>query len=153
LLDFSQGALAAEEALHESFFKHYHVVPLAAEQAPACFAYTQYLLNMAANAGPLIAIAALLPCFWVYQKIGEHISKNQVNPNPYQAWIAMYSSEDFAQSTKKMAELFDYYAAEKNAYGHELAKKAFSRSMYLEYCFWEGSYRMLHWYDIINQRQ
>lgn len=143
LTGFSEGALNAERELHENYFKQYHVQPTAYEQQPACFAYTQFLLNLATNAEPVVAITGLLPCFWVYQKVAEWIYQNHVPNNPFFQWIAMYSSPDFAESTAAMTNLFDDCAV--SVTDAAIVKEVFSRGMQLEYFFWEGAYRKLDW--------
>ncbi len=142
---FSEGAINAERELHEKYFKQFGLHKPSHEQQPACFAYTQFLLNCASNSAPAIAITALLPCFWVYQKVGEWIYQHQAPNNPFSDWIAMYSSADFAESTEKMIDLLDYYSSKFSDESH--IAKTFSRSMQLEYFFWEAAYQRLSWVD------
>jgi thiaminase (transcriptional activator TenA) len=60
------------------------------------------------------SIAALLPCFWIYQEVGLHIYKNAVPENPYQKWIDMYSGEEFQVVVKNAIDLTDRVAKDAN---------------------------------------
>lgn len=61
--------------------------------------YTNHLLSRAqlGNYGELIA--AILPCYWLYQDIGDRLhAKNHAN-HPFNNWLAMYGDVTFAQAT------------------------------------------------------
>ncbi len=99
-IQFSHGALIAERDLHESYFQRYKVANTA-NQSPACFMYTNYLLKMASSANIEEAAASLLPCFWVYRETGKIIAANAVKTNhPYADWIKLYTSDIFDSSVQ-----------------------------------------------------
>ncbi|MFP4134019.1 MAG: TenA family protein [Halothece sp.] len=98
-LEFAQGAIAAERGLHEQFFAEYDI-EVDVAKAPGCFSYTNFLLATAAFQPSEEAIAALLPCFWIYQEVGLYIAKNAVSNHPYQKWIDLYSGQDFAKAVE-----------------------------------------------------
>ena len=72
--EHAAGALRVERALHESFFREFGLSPediVATPLAPTNLAYTSYLLAVAYAAPFHEAIAALLPCYWIYWEVGK----------------------------------------------------------------------------------
>jgi thiaminase/transcriptional activator TenA len=78
-----------------------HNIPKAIEKSPAYNAYTDFLINNAFNSPYPVAVAALLPCFWIYYKTGEYVLNNTVNNNPYRKWIDTYSGDEYIQYTTR----------------------------------------------------
>ncbi|HAM55750.1 MAG TPA: thiaminase II, partial [Candidatus Rokubacteria bacterium] len=70
--EHAAGALKVERTLHESFFRDFGLSPdevAATPLAPTNLAYTSYLLAVA-HGGPFHeALAALLPCYWIYWEV------------------------------------------------------------------------------------
>ena len=71
--EHAAGALKVEMTLHESFFKDFGLSPeevAATPLAPTNAAYTSYLLAVAYGRPFHEAVAALLPCYWIYWEVG-----------------------------------------------------------------------------------
>ncbi len=144
LLDFSKGAIIAERGLHEFYFNFYGI-KLDVEKAPGCFTYTNFLIASASHASYEESLAALLPCFWIYQRVGEHIHKTAAAENPYQKWIDMYSGEEFQQVVQSAIDLTDSVAKDANEKQLKKMQEAFVTSTRLEWMFWDSAYRMESW--------
>jgi thiaminase/transcriptional activator TenA len=71
---FASDGIEVEEALHGSFLKG--VVPAPEEISPTCLLYTS-VLQAQALAPVEVEAAAVLPCFWVYQQVGQQIIARQ----------------------------------------------------------------------------
>src|SRR3546814_13459581 len=72
----------------------------AVPEDPACVAYTRYVLDRG-HAGDLLDLhAALAPCVVGYGVIGARLAADPATRrgagNPYDAWIATYSGEEYA---------------------------------------------------------
>ena len=70
--EHAAGALKVERALHEGFFRDFGLTPAdvaATPLAPTNLAYTSYLLAVAYGAPFHEAMAALLPCYWIYWEV------------------------------------------------------------------------------------
>ena len=144
LLDFSKGAIIAERGLHEFYFDFYGI-KLDVEKGPGCFTYTNFLISIAEHGSYEESLAALLPCFWIYQEVGLHIHGNSVAKNPYQKWINMYSGEEFQSVVKNAIALTDRIAKDVNDKQLQKMKEAFITSTRLEWLFWDSAYRMENW--------
>jgi thiaminase (transcriptional activator TenA) len=143
-LDFARNAILVEKALHESYFREYRI-GYTTGKAPGCFAYTNYLLATSACEPFEVAVAALLPCFWIYKKVGDTIYAQQRKPNPYQNWINAYAGEEFATAVDKALTICNQVALEASATTLNRMKEAYATSTRLEYMFWDSAYRMEKW--------
>src|SRR5262249_58824682 len=94
----SAGALKVEGARHEGFFKEFGLSPTdvaATPLAPTNVAYTSYLLAVAYGQPFHEALAAVLPCYWIYWEVGKALERAG-SPDPlFASWNATYASDEF----------------------------------------------------------
>ena len=146
-LDFSKEAIVVERALHETFFQDYEV-KLNVEKSPSCFSYTNFLMKTAYHS-PFPQIAGgLLPCFWIYQEVGNYIVEKASSPNPYQKWIDTYSGEEFQEGVKKALEIVDDIAEKQPDDVLSDITDKFVYAARLEWMFWDSAYRMEQWQPV-----
>jgi thiaminase/transcriptional activator TenA len=99
--------------------------------------YLKHLLHCAAQDQDVeVAIASVLPCFYIYKKLGERMSTNKQANNPYQAWIDSYSDAHFVEYTNKLITVTTTLAIEK----HQHAIDAFITSAQHELAFFDSVY-------------
>ena len=144
LVDFSKGAIIAERELHEFYFDFYRL-KLDVEKAPGCFTYTHFLISTATNSSYEESLAALLPCFWIYQKVAQHVYKTTIKDNPYQKWIDTYAGENFQGIVQSAIKLTDRVAEDLNKKQIKKMLETFVLSTRLEWMFWDSAYRMETW--------
>ena len=143
-IGFASDSMYAEKAMHQLFFKELDV-PEAQSASPACLLYTSYLYRQF-NAPLEVMAAAVLPCFWIYKKIGDYILANQVKENnPFQAWINMYIGDEFAQSVEKAIRICDELAADCTDEQQKAMTDAFVVCSKMEWMFWDSAYRLEQW--------
>ena len=111
--EHAAGALKVERALHEGFFKEFGLTPdevAATPLAPTNLAYTSYLLAVAYGAPFHEALAALLPCYWIYWEVGKALERAG-SPDPlYARWIATYASDEFGDVVRAVLAVTDAIA-------------------------------------------
>ncbi len=107
-LRFALDGVEVERSMHEVFLGG--DVPDRSAMSRACLLYTS-LLSAQAMAPVEIAAAAVLPCFWVYQRVGEDIVARSGAYNPYRRWIETYSDPAFAAASSRAIEICDELAA------------------------------------------
>ncbi|UCS93651.1 TenA family protein [Echinicola marina] len=143
--EFATGAIVVERALHESYFKELGL-PEDIEPSPSCQLYTNYIRNQAAFANIEVAVAAILPCFWIYKQVGDYIYANQNgNQNPYKNWIDTYSGEAFSMAVSKAIQIADELANEAGDKSQEDMLRAFKMATKLEWMFWDSAYQLEKW--------
>jgi thiaminase/transcriptional activator TenA len=146
-LEFAAGVAVVERGLHETYLREFEVA-LDVEKAPACFAYTHFLLSTAALTSYPEAIGALLPCFWIYREAGLWIhasARPSLATNPYARWIETYAGEQFSASVDRALAIADRIAGAASASDREAMKRAFVTSSRLEWMFWDSAYRLEAW--------
>lgn len=146
----AQEAIVVERALHAGYFDRFGLTETDLAEVPAsptCLAYTSYLLATAATADYPELIAALLPCFWVYQQVGEHIVAGQAEgaDNPYQAWIDTYADEEFAIAVTCCRDAVDRAAQAATEDTRDRMFAAFTKACEYEWLFWDSAYRQETW--------
>jgi thiaminase (transcriptional activator TenA) len=142
------GAVAVERALHEQYLRQFGVDPAslaAAEPAPDCLAYTNFLVATAYHAPWGVLVAALLPCFWLYWDVGCAIAAKAAADNPYRAWIDTYADPQFGAAVDTVIATAERAAAGATASGCEQMHTAFRRACQYEWLFWDGAYERRGW--------
>ena len=144
----SETALVVERALHGGFFAKFGIDPAeaaAAEPSPTCYGYTNFLLATALQDGYGALVAAILPCFWIYWEVGNHIAKVARPDNPYRAWIDTYSDPGFGDAVRTAIALSDRAAEGATAAEGRAMLAKFKRSAQFEWMFWDSAYRREAW--------
>jgi thiaminase/transcriptional activator TenA len=143
LRSFAGQAVEVELELHRSYLSD---LPKAAI-SPACELYASYLYKQLFLGPWAAALAAVLPCFWIYQDVGDHIvqaSRHQAG-NPYQAWIDTYGGEEYAAAVQAAKDMADRAAgrADDDIRGQMTA--AFVMASKMEWMFWDSAWRLEAW--------
>jgi len=142
---FAEGAIVVERALHDGYFKQYEVGERA-RISPTGHHYVHFMQSTAYSADVAVAMAAVLPCFWIYKKVGDHILEHQTeNENPYADWITTYAGEEFGLIVDKAIALCDAAAANATPAQQEAMTAAFVTASRLEFAFWDSAYRLEKW--------
>lgn len=142
---FAENAFVAEHALHESFFKDFGVTNKGILE-PAGHHYVHYLKSTAALEPVEVAMAAVLPCFWIYEKVGKHLFENQKSDNnPYRKWIDTYSGNEFTLAAQQAVSFCDKAAKNTNSDIRKRMTNAFILSCKMESLFWQATYSLKKW--------
>jgi len=142
---FAEGAVVVESALHQSFFQQFGVADKGRLE-PACHHYVHYLKSTAALDAVEVGMAAVLPCFWIYQEVGAHIYRTQPpGENPYQQWIATYAGDEFGGLVRQAISICDQAAAATTPAQRQAMTEAFVTAARLEWQFWDAAYRAWRW--------
>lgn len=100
----ASGCLEGELELHRGRLEEW-----APEPSDTTTAYLNHLLSHFDDYPVLVA--ALLPCFWIYQDVGTRLAAANYQGHPYGDWLETYSSAEFDKSTVQAIEttrlLFD----------------------------------------------
>ncbi|WP_457032088.1 thiaminase II [Kitasatospora sp. P5_F3] len=146
--DDAVGALAAEQGMHAEFLGAFGET---AEQAaaepvlPTTRAYTSYLLATVYGGSFAEAVGAVLPCYWIYARVGEQLLTKS-SPDPlYAKWIATYGDETFQSVVRRVLALTDRLgeqlapAERRRVIGH------FTTTSRYEWMFWDAAWRREVW--------
>ncbi|HCW16493.1 MULTISPECIES: thiaminase II [Achromobacter] len=146
--DAAKGAVVAERSLHAGFMKQFGIDAATFEATPltpASHHYTSFLIATAWSAPYPVALAALLPCFWIYAEIGREIHAHAARPNPYAAWIDTYAGDDFHALVRAVIASVDRAAETASAHTREAMHQAYTHAAQLEWMFWDSAHRQAGW--------
>jgi thiaminase/transcriptional activator TenA len=141
-------AIAVEKSMHAGFLDKFGLsekILASAKMSPVCQAYTDFLVAACYEGAYPVAVAAILPCFWVYEDVGREIARAAAPSNPYQAWIDTYSDEGFAAAVRQAIEFFDVAANVASDSHRQQMAAVFELSTLYEYQFWDSAYHGREW--------
>lgn len=139
-LRFAEAAFVAEQELVHGYFKKIFDYKDTGFVSPATLSYTSYLLQNCTLKPIEVAIAALLPCFWVYRETGLQIARAASPDNPFYRWIETYSSDEFSDAVDEAIAIFDDLGAQASEQQKAAMLNAFHTSTSLEWHFWNDAY-------------
>ena len=138
---FASDGIMVEKLLHKSYLSD---SPAVAQPTPTTLLYNSYESSKSSGSVEIEA-AAILPCFWVYRKVGEEIMKHSAPGNPYSQWIETYADESFARSTLRAIEICDELAENTTPKIREQMTRTFVMSTRMEWMFWDSAYNLEKW--------
>lgn len=144
----AHGAIEVEQSMHAGFLEQFGVEADQlehAEMAPTCQAYTDFLTAAAYEQPFAVAVAAVLPCFWIYWDVGQAINGAAAPDNPFRAWIDTYADDEFGAAVKQVIALTDDAGAQATGAERDAMLHAFRLSTEYEYLFWDAAYRQTDW--------
>jgi thiaminase (transcriptional activator TenA) len=116
-----------------------------APMAPTNYAYTNHFRLAVAEGTFAEGLAALLPCYWIYQEVGrELVRKGSKNPQ-YQRWIDNYAGEEYAKSVRQVLAIYNAAAPKLTAAQRARCRELFVLSARYEYMFWDMAWRQEQW--------
>ncbi|WP_084960708.1 thiaminase II [Thermoactinospora rubra] len=144
----AHGAIAAERTLHEGYIEEYGLTAddlAGVPTSPTALAYSSWLQAMALSAPYPVLAAAVLPCFWVYQDVGQALVSRSSETHPYRAWIATYADPSFEAAVTGAKEITDRLAASADEPTREAMAAAFVKATEYEWMFWDSAWRREGW--------
>lgn len=141
-LKYALDGVAMERILHEAYLGPEGRGDAVA--TPTCLLYNSY--ESAMGLQPVeVEAAVILPCFWVYQRVGSDIVDRSSDANPYAAWIKAYADPYMEQSTRRAIEILDELAANASPAVRKQMTEAFVNATRMEWMFWHSAYNMEKW--------
>lgn len=137
------NAVQVERELHQRHLQHLDDVAM----SPTCLAYTSYLLAGCATWSYPVLIAAVLPCFWIYDDVGVRLKRrlDDLTVHPYGDWIATYGDAAFTRATDQVRKLVDAAAEDAGRQDLEQMRAAFTAAATYEYLFWDAAWQKETW--------
>jgi thiaminase (transcriptional activator TenA) len=112
---------------------------------PTTQAYTSYLLATTYGGGFADGLAAILPCYWIYARVGTALLERG-SPDPrFQRWIDSYGGEEFAATVAEVLALTDRIGAVLNPAEEAAARAHFVTTARYEWMFFDAAYRRETW--------
>ena len=144
-VSYADDTVYVEKTMHE-VYKETLEMKDADKKSPSCTLYTSFLESCFYTKPLEVSISSVLPCFWIYLKVGEYLVANQTKgQNPYQEWIDTYSGDEFAKSVDEVLAIADDLASKCDKKTVDHMTEAFVLASNMEYMFWDSAYKQEKW--------
>ena len=139
-VEFAKEGIEGEKMMHALLIDRFgidtQVLP-----SPITADYNEHTQAAIGTGSKEIGLAAMLPCMWVYNEVGQHIlSIASVEGNPYREWIQEYGNEAFTEGVNAVLKLADAYAAAADDATRQRMTEEFVAATKFEYWFWDYGY-------------
>ena len=144
----ADNVLRVEQALHGTFAPRLGLdveAVRAGEPAPVTVAYLNHMRSVAAHGTLGEVIACVLPCYWVYRRIGVRLEASPPPHDLYATWVGAYASPAFGVAVDQQIALLDTLAARASEEERARMQRWFHRSLRYEWMFWDQADRLLAW--------
>jgi len=114
---------------------------------PTTYAYTRHILSVAHCGSFGEFVAAILPCMWSYQELGERIrdSKKLQQHPVYSKWTVTYRSKEYKELVNWLRSLIDRLARDASRPERSRMREHFVIGSRYEYMFWDMAYKLEMW--------
>jgi len=137
---YAKEGMEAEGAMHNLLIERFGI-DTAVEASVVTKGYMAHTRSHIESGSLALAMAAMLPCMWIYNEVGLYIWRHRnPNPNPYAEWVATYASADFTEGTKLILDLCDRIAQEATEEEREKMREAYLIAAEYEWAFWNWGY-------------
>jgi thiaminase/transcriptional activator TenA len=142
------GAIVVERSLHAGFIADFGLSPddiKAVPVLPTTRAYTSYLLSVAHQGSFAEAVAVVLPCYWIYARVGTELLA-QGSPNPlYAKWIETYGGLEFQEIVARVLDVVDRLGSTVSPDERQRCIEHVVLTSRYEWMFWDAAWRRETW--------
>ena len=139
-LEFAQSGMEGEKAMHDMLIDKYGI-ELKVDASKVTSDYNAHICEGISTGNPCIALAAVLPCMWIYNQVGLHILKHsELEGNPYKEWILEYGNEEFTAGVDRVLEMIDRWSSGVDIETRDKMDYYYLKSALYEYAFWDYGY-------------
>lgn len=142
-LGFAKDTIMVERALHREYLGQLDAM---AKPSQSCLLYTSYMQRQMMLAPVEVIVATVLPCFWIYQEVGDYIlAKHPAPDNPYKMWIDTYDGEEYGQAVERAVAIADELTAGTTSAMRDRMTESFVLCSKMEWMFWDSAWRLEQW--------
>lgn len=141
MIRHAENVFIVEASLHETIAKAFGLRPEDIVKEPKGLitkAYTDHLVRTAYTESLPTLLAALLPCYWTYQAIGQDWAGRLPEHPLMRQWLETYNGEAYGQGVQDVVEIFEAISL---GYPDDVAiAQKFHESMVYERLFWQQAW-------------
>lgn len=144
----ASGAIQAEQQMHADLMGEFGSSPAEAAQeplTPTTCAYVSYLLANTYGGSFAEGLGTVLPCYWIYARVGAALYERS-SPDPlYARWIAAYGGAEFQEVVAQVLAVTDRVGEEISPAERARAYAHFVTTSRYEWMFWDAAWRQEAW--------
>ena len=132
---FAQTGLDGEKAMHELLIGRFGI-DTEVTSSVVTSTYNNHTQAAIDSGSKEVALAAMLPCMWIYNEVGLYIlSIASLEGNPYKEWVLEYGNEEFTEGVNAVLAIADQWAAAVDDDTRAKMTQAFLEAALFEYAF------------------
>lgn len=137
---FAQSGMEGEQAMHQMLIEKYDIAT-DVKASVITKAYNDLTQSGIDCGNRCIALAGMLPCMWIYNRVGLHIFGNaRLEGNPYKEWILEYGNQEFTEGVDTVLDIIDNWAITASEATIAKMDEYYLRAALYEYAFWDYGY-------------
>lgn len=138
---FALSGMEGEKVMHEFLIEKYGI-NTEVEPSDVTLGYNGIIKQGLESGNRAVALAVMLPCMWIYNRVGLHIlSVAKLENNPYKEWILEYGNEEFTQGVNTVLDIIDEWARCADEHTVSEMSKYYLAAAQYECDFWDYAYR------------
>lgn len=139
-VEIAKSGMEGEKMMHEFLIDKYNIKTDI--KASVVTARYNSLIQSGVESGDYrIGLATMLPCMWIYNRVGLHILKKaKLENNPYKEWIAEYGNEEFTKGVNAVLDIIDEWAEDADDDVRNKMNQYYLEAALCEYAFWDYGY-------------
>jgi thiaminase/transcriptional activator TenA len=150
MLDTAKETFQIEAMLKKQYFDSLDITmeeAMQAELTPTCKAYVDHLMHYTRHGNLAEAMAAILPCGWIYVEIGRFFTEGKkIDENhPYKSWLETYAVPELKEMTDWWFDILNRAIEGLPSSMIEHVKDIFIKSCRFEWMFWEMAWKKEIW--------
>ena len=137
---FAQTGIDGEKAMHELLIARFGI-DTEVKASIVTSTYNGHTQSAIDSGSKEVALAAMLPCMWIYNEVGLYIrSIASLEGNPYKEWVLEYGNEEFTEGVNAVLAIADEWAAAIDDATRARMTQAYLEAALFEYAFWDYGY-------------
>ena len=137
---YADSGIESEKYMHQLLIERFGI-DTEVEASVVTAGYRKHTQEALDGGEPLVALAAMLPCMWIYNRVGLYVlSIAKLDGNPYREWIEEYGNEDVTREVDVMLQTIDGWMEEVDADTRSAMTRNFLEALLYEYAFWDYGY-------------
>lgn len=137
---YADSGIESEKAMHQLLIDRFGI-DTEVEPSVVTAGYRQHTQDALDGGDPRVALAAMLPCMWIYNRVGLYVlSIAKLDGNPYREWIEEYGNEEVTREVDVMLETIDGWMEKVDAKTREAMTRTYLEALLYEYAFWDYGY-------------
>jgi thiaminase (transcriptional activator TenA) len=141
-------AITAEREMQASLLSELGLsVEAAAREpvAPTTCAYVSYLMATVLGGSFAEAVGAILPCYWIYARVGDGLVERGSPDRLYARWIGTYGGSEFQAVVDSVLAVTDRIGATLSEAELDRMRAHVTTTARYEWMFWDAGYRLETW--------
>lgn len=139
-LSFARDGMEGEKAMHELLIERYGM-DMNVSPSEVTVGYNNLIQDAINSGNRYYALAVMLPCMWIYNRVGLHILEiAHMDENPYREWILEYGNEEFSKGVNRVLDIIDSWAQEADETTIKEMNQLYLHAALYEYAFWDYAY-------------